>query len=361
MRTARGLTAGCAVVTAFALALSAGAARADFSTERPGSILIFPKVVNTPLEARNTVIQITNTSNLTRYAHCFYVNGAAENPFQRPDPALNPPLCSITDFELTLTKQQPTHWLVSQGRRVDPSDSCFGDPNARCNGAGIDPGAVPPVPPAFTGALVCVEVDESGNPIASNALKGEATIGDTALGDVTKYNAVAISGIDPDDDLDLELNNTEYNACPGGLVLNFQAEGGSDPVIDELGSGASQVNTALALVPCSADFDNLIAGKVTVQFDVRNEFEETSSASTTVTCWQSLSLDDSAAFSISNLGTMYGTAKITPADGGGVVGVASTRRIDTTTGASGTADVNLHVEGNNPSTNTGSVIRIRDL
>jgi len=352
MRTARGLTAGCSVVVAIALALSASAARADFSTERPGSILIFPKVVNAPLDGRNTVIQITNTSNLTRYAHCFYVNGAAENPYLPPDPELNPPMCNITDFELTLTKQQPTQWLASRGRAVNPADDV----------AGIDPGTVPPVPPAFTGELVCVEVDESGNPMASNPFKGEATVGDTAGSDVTKYNATAVPGIDPDSDLDLELNNTEYGACPEGLILNFQADGGSDAVIDALGGGSSQVNTALALVPCSADFDNLIPGRVTVQFDIRNEFEEPLSASTTIACWQSLNLDDSnlnQAFS--NLGTMYGTAKITPVDAGGVVGVASTRRIDTTSGASGTADVNLHVEGNNPSTNTGSVIRVREF
>jgi hypothetical protein len=352
MRTARGLMAGCAVVAAIALALSASAARADFSTERPGSILIFPKVVNSPEDARNTVIQITNTSNLTRYAHCFYVNGAPENPYLPPDPELNPPLCSITDFELTLTKQQPTHWLASQGRPVDPTDEI----------AGLDPGTVPPAPPAFTGELVCVEVDESGNPMASNPFKGEATIGDTAGVDVTKYNATAVKGIDPDSDLDLKLDNREYNACPEGLILNFQAEGGADAVIDALGSGSSQVNTALALVPCSADFDNLIAGRVTLQFGVHNEFEEYRSASTTITCWQSLSLDDSllnGAFTPNVLGTMYGTANITPVDAGGVVGVASTRRIDTMTGASGTADVNLHVEGNNPSTNTDSVIRVR--
>lgn len=358
MRTARGLTAGCAVLVAFALALSASAARADFSTERPGSILIFPKVVNTiSQDGRDTVIQITNTSNLTRYVRCFYVNGAAENPFFPPDPLDNPPLCSVTDFELTLTRQQPTHWLVSQGRPVDPTDAI----------PGLDPGAIPPVPPAFTGELVCAEVDESGNPIAANSLKGEATIGsvsvdsvDSGAADVAKYNGIAVQGNSPNDDLDLELNNAEYNGCPEGLILNFQAENGSDAVIDDLGGGASQVNTALALVPCSQDFDNLLPGRVTVQFDVINEFEEPLSASTTIECWQSLNLDEpllNDAFG-GSLGTMYGTARITPATGDGVVGVASVRRIDEA-GGTGTADTNLHFEGNNPSTNTGAVIRIR--
>lgn len=350
MRTARGLMTGCVTVVALALALGVQTAQADFSTERPGSILIFPKVVNEP-GGMNTVVQITNTSNLTRYARCFYVNGSLENPNQPPGPG-NEPLCEVTDFELTLTRQQPTHWLVSSGRQVNPADDV----------PGIDPGGVPPVPADFAGELVCVEVDESGDPMASNALKGEATIGDSAGVDVTKYNAIAISGNDPDDDLDLALNNQEYNACPERLLLNFQREGGEDAVINALGAGGSRVNSVLTLVPCSADFDNLIPKSATVQFDIRNEFEEPLSASTTINCWGSVNLDAMALNqAFTNLGTPYGTARITPNAGQGVVGVASTRRIDNTTGASGTAAVNLHVEGNNPSKNTGHVIRIRGM
>lgn len=45
MTTTKSLRAVCAMA-AFALALGvAGVGRADISTERPGSILIFPKVV----------------------------------------------------------------------------------------------------------------------------------------------------------------------------------------------------------------------------------------------------------------------------------------------------------------------------
>jgi hypothetical protein len=353
MRTARGLTVGCAAIAALGVALSAGAARADFSTERPGSILIFPKVINSTDLGRNTLIQITNTSNLPRWAHCYYVNGAPENPNVAPDPVNNPPMCAITDFELALTKQQPTQWATGAGRRVDPTD---GEP-------GLDPGAIPPVPDGFTGELVCVEVDESGAPTAANSLKGEATISDLALADVSKSNAIAIQGVDPDTDLDLDLDNQEYNGCPESLVLNFQLEDGPDAVIDDLGSGAgSQVNTALALVPCSQDFDNLIPSSVTFQFDIRNEFEEPLSASTTITCWQSVNLVDiSSAFLEAALGTSYGTARITSSLGDGLVGVASTRRVDTGVNVGGTADVNLHVEGNNPSANTDAVIRIRGL
>ena len=360
MRTARGLMVVCAGIGVFALALHAGVARAnDFSTERPGSILIFPKVVSVnKLDStgpqHDTIIQITNTSNVPQTVHCYYVDGSPENPYLPADPELNPPRCTVVDFELNLTRQQPTSWSVSNGRSVDPSDAQ----------AGLDPGLVPPMRTGFTGELVCVEVDDSGYPIAANALKGEATIGEMLAGDVTKYNGITVEGIDPGADLDLELDGVEYAACPAGLLVNFQAEDEGDMVIDALGGGvgSSVVNTNLTLVPCSVDLENLTLKSVTVAFETVNEFENHFSASTEVSCWNSLSLGDPDILgAFGNLGSAYGTARLTPVDGDvGVIGIGSTRRIHRT-GAQGTSAYNLHVEGNNPSTNDGAVIRIRNL
>lgn len=324
------------------LALTAGTAHAKFSTERPGSILIFPKVVNAA--GRDSTIQITNTSNVVRYAHCFYVNGAPRNPNLPPNAVTNPPIWQVTDFDITLTRQQPTHWLGSAGRAVDPTDPV----------QGLDPGLVPPLPPGFTGELVCAEVDETGvYPVAGNALKGEATISAGASGDVIKYNGIAVQGLNPDGDLTLALNDVEYSACPAGLHYNFQAEGGSDSVVDSLGSGASLVNSNLVLVPCAANFETMAPVSVTVAFNVRNEFEENFSASTRVDCWGSFNFDASSAlggaFGFDSLLTDYGYARITPTgvgNGVGVIGVASTRRADANTGASGTSASNLFFMGN---------------
>ena len=71
MMTIKRLLQASLAIGAFTL-VGVGAARAQISTERPGSILIFPKVIN----ASDTLIQITNTSNTTAYAHCYYINGA---------------------------------------------------------------------------------------------------------------------------------------------------------------------------------------------------------------------------------------------------------------------------------------------
>jgi hypothetical protein len=162
---------GIGMLCVFAGAAGSQAQQTRSGTDRPGSILMFPKVVRTG--QRDTIVQITNTGNSINWVHCFYLSAPDGSGY-----------CGAVDFELVLTRQQPTQWRVSQGRRVDPTDS-FGSA-----GAGFDPGLIPPVPPGFQGALVCVEVDANGNPLGQNRLKGEVTIMDDSTGDVSKYNAI---------------------------------------------------------------------------------------------------------------------------------------------------------------------------
>ncbi len=114
------------------------------------------------------------------------------------------------------------------------------------------------------------------------------------------------------------------------------------------------VRTILTLVPCTEDFENLIPGRVTVQFAITNEFEEPFSASTTVDCWLNTRLADidsptgactesgascvsdaqcisagtgfcakNSVFSLGTMGSSTAFTRITPAgDAGGVLGVA---------------------------------------
>src|SRR5262245_10682036 len=158
-----------------------GAAEGTFTTERPSSVLIFPKVVNSVVTS-DTIIQIANASNSVTYVKCFYTDGRSIG---------GQPIWQITDFELVLTRQQPTHWAVSRGRAVFPWPL---DKDVQTSG--LDPGLIPPVPPGFTGSLVCVETAVDGHPISGNSLKGEATIGEiTGLGGsnhVSKYLAIGV-------------------------------------------------------------------------------------------------------------------------------------------------------------------------
>jgi len=353
----------------------ASVTRAEVSTDVSGSVLVFPKVVFTTNS--DTVIEITNTSNNMVHAHCFYVNGA-------PDPFGNP-LWQVTDFSLWLTKQQPTHWVASAGRQVNPADS-FGS-----GGAGLDPGAVPPVAPGFTGELKCVQVDVSGTPFGGNNLKGEAVILTTG-GDVSKHNAVAIlanpdlAGDSPANQL--LLNNTpsndgEYNACPNQLYLDHFVDGTPNPVVqslspDDCTDGQCPIRTYLTLVPCSEDFENQIPSSVTVQFAIVNELEQVFSASTTVECWETTRLADidaptgrctlgaqaacttdqqcitatqgfcskNSVFAVGTLGTGSAFTRISPVDlDGGVIGVAEEYHY-TDGGTSARAAWNLQQAGN---------------
>jgi hypothetical protein len=213
---------------------------------------------------------------------------------------------------------------------------------------------------------------------------------------VSKYNAISILA-DPDTasadpSQELLLNNTpntpdnegEYNSCPNQILLNHFADGASNPVISAVNpdectdhcdvdtcsitatsctsdadcEGADQcpIRTELTLVPCSEDFENIVPGRVTVQFAIVNEFEQNFSASTTVDCWLNERLaniggttgtcsgdeggscltdadciadgdngfcEKRGPFTVATLGTDAVFTRITPVDlDGGVIGVA---------------------------------------
>ncbi len=320
----------------------AASARADVTTEKGASILIFPKVRAD--STFDTIISLTNTDNSMHHARCFYVNAKlftiAGTPCTVPSVDCTPEWLE-TDFTIWLTKQQPTHWLVSEGRDTVSSPS-FGD-----NDSGFPPGRVPPVSD-FEGELKCVEVTDTGDPLTGNHLKGEATIkvfethlgGDNPVteGDVSKYNAIGIRG-NPDaqpDSNTLLLNGEVYDACPSKLILNHFATFSNDPFVEEEVSGVSSDNfTELTLVPCGENFETQQPTTTTIQFLIFNEFEQRISASTTVTCYLNTELSniglttpELSPFSFGVLGSTVAQTEITPvpnlSDGSinAVVGVA---------------------------------------
>ena len=366
MRTIQGARASWLVGALGACLLIAGAARADIATERPGSILIFPKVVRDG--TRTTGIQISNTGNMVNYVRCFYVDSA----------------CEETDFELALTKQQPTVWDVSEGRHVYPFEP-FG-----FYGSGLDPGLIPPAPLGFTGALVCVEVNADGVPVAQNKLKGEASIFGATASVFSRYNAIAITSgngpnVAPTNKLD--LNGSEYAQCPDTNQLNFIPDGGNDPVIEQIGNGGrcqneapgagcndssqclpgdacitglSSVVTNLTFLPCNLDIQNALASKVTLDIQVRDEFEVLHSGGTTFSCWTSFSIGAipamrSTLLTGGEISTEFATAQIRSTSGGPVVGIAEVFHSDAI-GNTASAAENLHMIGIGPN----ATIRIAD-
>jgi hypothetical protein len=398
----------CGVAVAFGLMASAVQAETTVTTERGASILAFPKVLAN--SDADTLIQITSTSNMPQHAHCFYVNAA-------PDDFGNPQW-QVTDFAIWLTSQQPTHWVVSEGRFVNPTDTCIENgkiqPSVKCANAGLDPGAIPPVPDNFTGELKCIQVDQFGDLRSGNHFIGQATI-ITSDDDVSKYNAVGIQSTDlvNPEDIELRLDQPsgtdeevgQYAACPNRLLLNHLAEGVTSPVIYANGrggvcssggapcysdadctsgtcNGAASVTTSLSgvdlvsatvtdltLIPCTQDFENLFnpeTDAVTVQFEIYNEFEQKLSASTTVECWANFYLfevdspndPERSVFSFPTLGTVAAHTRITPnPEDGGVVGVAGVTRANSSGFLTRTA-LNIHMEGDRFSASDGEVVDV---
>jgi len=322
MRRQRGLAGVMALAALVGFGVGVNPAQARITTEESASILVFPKVIANGV--RDTIIQITNTSNNMRHAHCFYVNAAPTLEGQ-PISDDNPPLWTEIDFDITLTKQQPTKWVVSTGRRfpafedtcagmaTDPSRNCnsndTGTADADCCDAGFDPGRIPPVVEDFIGELKCVEVDASGFPVGGNALKGEATLVDPNNEDVSKYNALGLKGFDTNN-MDGTLclgggvtaacpTGAEYEGCPRLWNMNHVSALSENPVADANGIDSSSVAN-LTMVPCTQNFETQAPQEVTVQFLAMNEFEQQLSASTSFQCWASFSLDGEEA-STSNL------------------------------------------------------------
>lgn len=363
MRTTLCVRAGWLVGALGVTLLIGGAAGAQLtmSSERPGSLLIFPKV--TCNGQRETVIQVANTGNMPDTVHCFYLNGA---------PGRNGrPVCTSTDFWINLTKQQPTHWHVCTGRSpVSPGSPDSATIDGVSDSAGLSPGLIPEVASGFVGALVCAETDEDGVPVVMNSLKGEATIEGPGP-NVAKYNGIAFTGKNSSsNDLVLDLDNSEYAACSAGARLNFIPAAQTDPVIEELGTngrcsittnqgcgngapcptgescrtGLSSVANNVTVLPCNLDFAGGSASVVTLNFDGFDELETHFSGSTTLACWGTFTL---APPIIPTISSQYATVRITAPSGTPFVAVGEAFHTDAV-GNTSSADVNLFTDGSDP-------------
>ncbi|GIW45442.1 MAG: hypothetical protein KatS3mg077_2724 [Candidatus Binatia bacterium] len=274
-----------------------GSARAEVSTDQPGAVVWFPKVVRD--SARDTIIQISNTTGVRISLLCIYVNAA-------PDPSSGLPLWQAVDFQIALTRQQPTIWVAGTGLGPQPSD---GRP------ADLHPGLIPPLAEGFIGELRCFVTEEGDTPSQRNALIGEATVVERQSGTIWKYPGVTFRSMGTNNrDKILALDDREYSACPRILLLNHFYQDAPDPVT------GVPVSTTVTFVPCSADFERAQPVTTNLLFETFNEFEQRLSASLEVTCFSDLPLTwiDSrpdptrSVFHFGVQGTIAGQTRIRP-------------------------------------------------
>ena len=354
------LSGACAILGG--MILTAGAARADVTSDRAAGLIVVPKVVFDS-EGRlgvltgnglpvDTEIQMTNVSDQDVKLRCFYVN-ANSHCTNNPEAVCNVTadcqqfglggLCFEgwieTDFEISLTPHQPLIWRVSEG--------LFSLPLADQGQLGSIPGASED---PFMGELKCVQVGPDDAPVDRNDMKAEATIvtyTETGI-DARGYNGIGIKAIeganDGDNTLVLGGEDPEYNGCPNVLILNHFFDDAQEPI------DGNFLKTHLTLVPCSENFllQDAALFNTTVQFLVFNEFEQRFSASRSVRCFKEFELcalgtgvdraiSDIAAdsnscqrsvFSAFVAGTLSGQTRIrgvddgSPVHGNGLLGVA---------------------------------------
>lgn len=359
-----GLGVGLVVITLLAVG-PAGAQSLpdDLGSDQAGSIVVFPKVIADG--TRDTLITLTNTKNIQAFVHCEYVQGTGICELSPPGApvfctpetetgessdctALVGDFCRVewqtSNFDLLLTRQQPTIWRVSTGRvfnaslDTSPGSECtnfFGlvGPNLverqRCPGYFITSGSleslnptgnlIPPGgSPFFRGELKCFQTDgflfpggETPDPpglVCGNAIKGEAIIGwdpdHPVVGPtISKYNSINFKGGSAcDGDDELRLDGIEYSACPEALEFTHFGNMAVNEVVSGLSPGACdatgcRVKTEFTLVPCTELFDEEVGTRVAVQSQSVDEFEtQLNSFPQTLECWANYPLDDLSAF-----------------------------------------------------------------
>jgi hypothetical protein len=404
-----------AVATAL-LTIGAQVARADIASDKPAAIVLYPDVKVSGTQGVDTVIRLTNTNAANSVeVHCFYldanshcVGGTSEGDICTSGLTAGPVVCGPgaclpgwqeIDFDIVLTPSQPIQWRASTGLsdaslpinsgvclqnqfvRCNSDNDCNPFPGGKCapSNAGTRIPGVPEDP--FVGELKCIEVNpNTGNPTASNDVKGEALIEtSTATNlDVASYNALGIEailhcqggGLDgglcksnsdcaggqckgPDDlgtTLTLGGEGAEYNGCPNFLILNHFFDNAKDPVP---GSN-NTITTNLILVPCSEDLLRQIPGSAVVQYLVFNEFEQRLSTSNTTTCFSDTQLCridkgqcERSIFNVGIQGTLTGQTRMNPLGipplPSGLLGVAV--ETHTTGGVPRSAAFNLHMQG----------------
>jgi hypothetical protein len=281
-----------------------GAVRADVTSTNAAAILVFPKIVvdttSFPNEHTDTIIQITNTADVPVNVRCFWVdaNGHCSNSGTICNPVGDPanttcgqfefcvPGWTETDFAFRLTAKQPISFVASQGLPDLPLSTTPANGNGQFNRGSILPVGEDP----FVGELKCVEVGDDEQPIASNDLKGEATIekvtADPSV-DSRGYNGIGIQATGDNDGDDTLVLGEEYNSCPNILILDHFFDDAIEP--SEIGQ---RVRTHLTLVPCSEDFNLQAPITTVVQYLVFNEFEQRFSTSRSVRCFSEIVLSD---------------------------------------------------------------------
>jgi hypothetical protein len=283
-----------AVLAAVAvIAVTPALAQERVSASEKGSLLIFSKV-DIRWDAAGNVIQdtfidITNDYPADVLVQMYFVNG--DEPLEAFGGERAHTGWNAVDVQIELTQNEPTYWsaLTGQPKGVSPFTI-------------LDPGTPPGRPDpdgtgdrVLRGFVVAWAVNNVGQEIKWNHLKGDVTIINYMTGSAWEYNAYAFQtgtaaatlpngALLPGTPGQLQLNGAEYEQGFDLLLLDFYATGANS----FSGSIPVTVDTDLTLYPIDMDLRQETEGPVTTKasFTVWNMNEaKFTGMDRCITCW----------------------------------------------------------------------------
>jgi hypothetical protein len=284
----------------------AGSAVADnrVSASKKGSLLYYSKVElqfefigNAFVLTQDTFLDLSNDFPEDVYVQLYFVNGdAPTDPIFVGDPPVlverGHPGWNWVDCQILLTANQPTYWSAFNGLPAGCQPFTILDP-------GFPPGRPNPdfnsiARRVLRGFVVAWAVDNEGEEIRWNHLKGDAVIVNYLNATAWEYNAYSLAAITaahgaPSDANPgvLQMNGVEYDQVFDILLLDFYAAG-SVALSNVTGTVGAIADTDLTLHLVSADLRQDNVGPLTTKakFDIWNEDEvRFSGTERCITCW----------------------------------------------------------------------------
>jgi hypothetical protein len=141
----------------------------------------------------------------------------------------------------------------------------------------------------------------------------------------------------------------EYNGCPETWILNHFANGAANPVLSE----SSTVDTSIAIVPCTQNFETQAPEVYGIQLLTYDEFEQQFSSSYQYQCWADVDLTEinESVFKYGEaLRTTFAQTLLRPTNAttSGFMLVATEAHRVGPEGRTGTASFNVHHQGTRP-------------
>jgi hypothetical protein len=293
--------------------------------DEKGSLVVFSKVeIRWSADGaliQDTFVQLTNDYPGAVWVKMYFING--DEPLEGTDEERPHLGWNWTDVKIQLTGNQPMYWSALTGLPAGVSSFTI-----------LDPGA-PPGRPAMDGTtdrvlrgyiLAWAVNIEGTDEIKWNHLAGNGTLVHYGNGTGWEYKACAFQvvdeniahGADTGTPGVLNLDGSEYGACPDLLLLNFQAVGSA--AFSQAGVAQVISDTDLTLHPVSADLRQQTEGPVVTKadFTIRNQWENQFGAHHCIACWDQTLLSLYGlpnSFLVDTLQTDHGSARIDGVDG----------------------------------------------